>query len=143
MKAKPVIDILIIVDAMEPFEAEKQKMVQAGYEWGENYIGPNTLIFYKLGPDGEKLENIHVCEKTAPKVKQFLVKREFFRTFSDKAQEYSDLKAGNAQKHPDDYVAYRTAKEPYLAAIEKEAYDWADRSGTWAKFKQELGIKGE
>ena len=67
MKAKPIIDVLVLVDNMEPFEVEKKLMIKAGYEWGENYIAPDTLIFYKLGPDGEKLENIHVCQKARQK----------------------------------------------------------------------------
>ncbi len=109
---------------MDDFTKEKEEMVRAGYEWGENYIAPNTLLFFKLGADGEKLENIHVCEKDAPKAKQFLVMRDFLRAFPEKAKEYSDLKESNAQKHPDDYPAYRAAKTPFLEQMEKEAYNW-------------------
>lgn len=129
MKAKPVIDVLIIVEKMEDFSQEKSKMVDSGYEWGENYIAPDTLIFFKLGPDGEKLENIHVCKEDAPKVKQFLIKRDFFRTFPEKAKAYSDLKESIFQKYPKDYPAYRAAKEPFLYEIEKEAYEWVESRG--------------
>jgi GrpB-like predicted nucleotidyltransferase (UPF0157 family) len=126
MKAKPLIDILIVVEKMEDFTKEKETMVESGYDWGADYIAPNTLIFFKLGADGEKLENIHVCEKYAPKTKQFLVMRDFFRTFPKKAQEYSDLKEGNAQRFPDDYPAYRAAKASFLDQMEQEAYRWQD-----------------
>jgi GrpB-like predicted nucleotidyltransferase (UPF0157 family) len=122
MKAKPVIDVLIVVDKMEDFVVEKEKMVALGYEWGQNYIAQNTLIFFKPGPDGEKLDNIHVCEKGAPKVKQFIVKRDYLRAFPEKA---NDLKEANHKQHPDDYVAYRAAKERHLLEMEKEAYTWA------------------
>lgn len=124
MKAKPLIDVLVVVEKMEDFTQEKECMVSAGYEWGADYIGPSTLLFFKFGPDGEKLENIHVCEKDAPKTRQFLVMRDFFRTHQEKAKEYSDLKEANSKIHPEDYPAYRAAKAPFLERMEKEAYEW-------------------
>ncbi len=124
MKAKPIIDVLIVIEKMEDFSEEKQKMVSAGYEWGENYIAPNTLIFYKMSDDGSKTENIHICESGSPKEKQFLIMRNFFRTFPDKAKKYGDLKEKNFVLHPDDYPAYREAKTPFLQKMEQEAYKW-------------------
>lgn len=124
MKAKPLIDILIIVEKMEVFQMQKDIMVNAGYEWGENYIAPNTIIFFKLGPDGEKLENIHVCEKGSAKARQFIVMRDYLRTHPEKVQEYSELKEKNVTLYPDDYPAYREAKAPFLKQLEKEAYEW-------------------
>lgn len=126
MKAKPLIDVLIIVNDVKDLSKETLKMVGIGYEWGENYIAPDTLLFFKTGPDGEKLENIHVCQVDAPKTRQFIVMRDFFRTFSEKAKQYADLKESNFQKHPDDYPAYRAAKAPFLTQMEKEAYEWEE-----------------
>lgn len=125
MKAKPLIDVLVVVNKMQPFESQKEEMEKWGYEWGENYIAPNTLIFFKLGPDGEKLENIHVCEKGSPKERQFIVMRDYLRSNPDKVKEYSDLKEKNALLYPDDYPAYRKAKAPFLEQLEKEAYKWS------------------
>ncbi len=126
MKAKPLIDVLVVVEKMQDLSQEKERMVSAGYEWGADYIGPNTLLFFKLGPNGEKLENIHVCEKDAPKTRQFLVMRDFFRAHPEKAKQYSDLKEVNSKIHPEDYPAYRAAKSPFLAQMEKEAYEWEE-----------------
>lgn len=109
MKAKPLIDVLIVVKDIKGLVQETFEMVGRGYEWGEGYIAPDTLIFFKTGPDGDKLENIHVCEINAPKARQFLVMRDFFRSFPQKAKQYADLKESNFQKHPDDYPAYRAA----------------------------------
>jgi tellurite methyltransferase len=135
MKAKPLIDILIVVEKMESFEKEKQSMIEAGYQWGENYIAPNTLLFFKLGSDGEKLENIHVCEKGAPKEKQFIVMRDFLRTHPDKVKEYSDLKQRNTELYPNDYPAYRTAKAPFLQELEQQAYEWNKGKGKdWSEY---------
>lgn len=124
MKAKPIIDILVVVDKMEEFLEQREKMITLGYEWGENYIGPNTQLFFKTAEDGSKTENIHVCKSGDPKEKQFIVMRDFFREFPEKAKEYSDLKEKNQALYPDNYPAYREAKAPFLQKMEQEAYDW-------------------
>lgn len=124
MKAKPLIDVLVTVQKMEEFLEQRKKLVSMGYGWGENYIAPHTQLFFKMAEDGSKTENIHICESGSLKEKQFLVMRDFFRAFPEKAKEYSDLKAKNQALYPDDYPAYRKAKEPFLQKIEKEAYFW-------------------
>lgn len=124
MQAKPVIDVLVVVEKMENFEKEKQAMTAAGYEWGENYIAPKSLIFFKLGVGDEKIENIHIFEKDSLKTRQFLIMRDFFRAHPDLAKEYSDLKRKNHEAHPDDYPAYRRAKTAFLDNMEKKAYEW-------------------
>lgn len=126
MKAKPIIDVLITVDKMYDFSSEKQKMENAGYEWGENYIAPNSLIFYRLGEGDEKIENIHVVEKGSAKEKQFMTMRDYLRSHPDKVKEYSDLKDKNRKLYPDDYPAYREAKRPFLENLEQEAYRWSE-----------------
>ncbi len=125
MKAKPLIDILVIVKKIEPFQEQKDQMIKAGYEWGENYIAPNTLLFFRLGTEGEKLDNVHICEEDSPKARQFIVMRDYLRTHPERASEYSDLKQKNVELYPDDYPAYRRAKDSFLQQLEKEAYEWA------------------
>ncbi len=126
MKAKPIIDVLVVIEKIEDFTKEKEEMLKAGYDWGDNYIAPNTVIFFRLGKDGERLEHIHVCERDAPKTRQFLVMRDFFRAFPEKAKQYSDLKETNFKKYPNDYLAYRYAKSSFLDQIEREAYYWEE-----------------
>ncbi len=126
MMAKPIIDVLVEVETVKNLSQEIEKMVNKGYEWKENYIAPDTLLFFKVDADGEKTENIHICVHDSPKAKQFVVMRDFFRAFPDKASAYIELKKINAKKYPGDYPAYRAAKQSFLAQMEKEAYGWGD-----------------
>lgn len=124
MKAKPIIDVLVTVNTMEDFTNEKDLMVKSGYDWGENYIAPNSILFFKVGPEGEKIENIHIVEKGSSKEKQFIVMRDYLRIHAEKAKEYSDLKHKNKELYPDDYPAYRAAKDSFLKKLEQDAYEW-------------------
>ncbi len=128
MFAKPLIDILIIVENIDDLSEETSKMETQGYFWGKEYIEPRSLLFFKMTNEEQKLENIHVCEKNSPKSKQFLIMRDFLRTFPEKAKEYSELKRKNFKEFPDDYPAYRKAKTPFLQKVEQEAYDWYNKT---------------
>ena len=90
MKAKPIIDALIIVQRIEPFTTEKRLMEALGYKWGDNYIAPGTIVFYKESPDASKTENVHVCEAGSPKAKQFINMRNYFRANPEKAVAYTE-----------------------------------------------------
>ncbi len=129
MTAKPIIDVLVIVETMEDFAQEKQAMLDRDYICKADYIAPRTLLFFKVGADGEKVENIHVCEEHSSKVRQFLTMRDFFRSLPNKARAYSELKQINREKYPDDYPGYRTAKQSFLEQVRKEAYQWEDEGG--------------
>jgi len=128
MFAKPLIDILIIVKNIDDLSEETLKMESLNYLYGKDYIEPRSILFFKTTDEDQKLENIHVCEKDSQKTKQFLIMRDFFRTFPEKAKEYSDLKRKNFEQFPNDYPAYRLAKTPFLQKMEQEAYDWYNKT---------------
>ncbi len=121
MRAKPLIDVLVIVDAMGDFSEEKEKMGKLGYQYGENYIAPNTLLFFKVLTDGRKTENIHVCDRTNFKVSQFLGIRDFLRKKPEWAEKYSSLKEELYKKFPNDYPAYREGKSSLLRELDEAA----------------------
>jgi len=127
MQAKPIIDSLVLVSQMEHFDKERKEMSALGYENGDNYIAPDTLIFFKTAPDGSKLENIHICVQGSHKATQFVIMRDYFRSHPEKVKEYSDLKQKLKEKFPDDYIAYRIGKHQFLEDIETlaraELYD--------------------
>jgi len=126
MKAKPLIDVLVVVQDIHHLEIEREAMITSGYQWAKDYIAPGTYIFYQTGLGNSKIENIHVTQPDSYKVKQFLAKRDYFRAFPQKAKEYSDLKEMLNKQFPGDYVAYREGKKPFLEGIEEEAYQWYD-----------------
>jgi GrpB-like predicted nucleotidyltransferase (UPF0157 family) len=92
MPSKPIIDVLVIVSKMESFENEKQEMTNKGYQWGEDYIEHNSLLFFKENLNGGKTENIHVLVDKSSKAIQFITTRDYLRLHPVRAQDYGDLK---------------------------------------------------
>ena len=124
MKSKPLIDVLVIVKDMESFTSEKAKMQRLGYEWGENYIEPNSLLFFKTIHGDQKIENIHVLTEGSSKTVQFVSTRDYMRTHPERALEYSNLKEHLKQEFPDDYTAYRAGKQTFLEETERLTKEW-------------------
>ncbi|MCB9806030.1 GrpB family protein [Candidatus Nomurabacteria bacterium] len=124
MKAKPVIDVLVVVDNVESLEEEIKGMELCGYLCGRDYIAPRTIIFFKENEQGQKTINIHVCEEDSYKIKQFLTTRDYLRSHPDRAKLYSDLKEKNAELYKDDYPSYRLAKQEFVDETERLANEW-------------------
>lgn len=123
MAAKPLIDILVVVKKLELFEKEKKLMIKNGYEW-HYYPNPEGLSFSKFNSSGEKLVSIHICEEDSFWVSQFIVIRDYLKDHPQKAGEYSKLKQEIIKLHPNDYLAYRNAKAPFLKKLKQDAYLW-------------------
>ena len=97
MKAKPLIDVLVIVEKMESFQAERERMASHGYKNQDNYIGPDTILFYKE-EDARKTVNIHVCVEHSPKTEQFIPVRDYLRSHPEEVKKYVELKERLAQE---------------------------------------------
>lgn len=126
MKAKPIIDVLVVVKDISLLDTEISVMKSKAYLVEENYVAPHSLLFRGIDEAGNKLENIHVCESGAPMEKQFLAMRDYLRTFPEEAQSYAQLKDELVTKYPNDYQSYRSAKGPFLKDLEQKAYQWSE-----------------
>lgn len=125
MKAKPLIDVLVIVGDIDGLKAEKHMVESLGYALRENVLADRSLVFEKA-ENGAKTENIHVFEVGAPKINQFIDMRDYFRTHPDRVKMYEDLKEGLFAKHPNDYFAYRAGKQDFLKQTEELARAWKE-----------------
>lgn len=123
IKAKPIIDILVLVEKIEPFTAEKETMTGLGYEHKDNYVVPDSILFYRTA-NNEKIDNIHVLAKDSIKAKELLATRDYLRSHPEKAREYEKLKEKLHDQSPDDYIAYREGKAKFLKELNKLALEW-------------------
>jgi len=127
VSSKPVIDVLITVSQIESLDDEKQKMVDIGYQWGENYIEPNSLLFFKEKEDESKTENIHICIEGSPKAIQFVTTRDYLRAHPERAKAYGDLKIKLKEKYFNDYPTYRAGKKSFQDETERLTQAWIQK----------------
>lgn len=125
MSGKPTIDILVIVTSLQEVDYLNASMKKLGYVALGNYVDENGRLF-ALEENGERLVNVHCFENNHPHVRQLIVMRDFLQTHLDESEKYAQLKMDLYEKYPNDYVAYRTVKDPYLKEMQKRAFEWDD-----------------
>ncbi len=128
MNSKPTVDVLVIVKNMASVDSLNELMAKCGYEALGDYVAPNGRLFVKE-QNNERLVNIHCFERNHPHAQEMIVMRDFLQSHPDEAKAYADLKLDLYNKHPNDYVAYRAVKDPYLAAMRVRAMEWRHRTG--------------
>lgn len=125
IKAKPLLDVLMIVKNINDISEEKEKMKEFGYFWEDEYIAPDTSFVYKLDGD-RKIENIHIVPPEHFKIDHLLLQRDYMKAHPEKLKEYEELKTKLNEKFPDDYLSYRAGKKDFLDNIEILAKEWKE-----------------
>ncbi len=128
IKAKPILDFLIIVRAINRIDAYDDKMIALGYEAiGENGI-PGRRFFTKTVAE-TRVHNVHIFEIGHPEIERMLNFRDYLRAHSDQAQAYSQLKETLAQKFPKDIDRYTEGKGDFINQIIQKAIEWRAKLG--------------
>jgi len=116
--AKPIVDILLVVQDLAALDEKQPSMEALGYEalgefgiLGRRYFRRDNLF-------GERTHQVHVFENDSPQIKRHLAFRDYLINHPETAQEYSDLKRELAAKHPEDIELYMDGKDEFIKKID-------------------------
>ena len=117
--AKPVIDMLLVVQDLSVLDT-KQALIEAmGYEALGEYGIPERRFFRRDNELGERTHQIHAFEAGSPQIVRHLAFRDYIIAHPEAAQEYSRLKRDLAAKHPNDIEAYMDGKDAFIQEIDR------------------------
>lgn len=123
LAAKPVIDILPVVQDIKLVDSFNPQFEAIGYEpMGENGI-PGRRFFRKGGAE-HRSHHLHIFgkgNKTA--IHRHLAFRDYLRAHPEIAKEYAFLKQSLAQKFPHDIDGYCDGKDAFIKHHEAIALD--------------------
>ncbi|MBO0438821.1 GrpB family protein [Candidatus Enterococcus ikei] len=122
IKAKPVIDIMMVVLDIEKVDNYNHAMEQLGY----NCLGENGMFkrrFFIKGGD-QRSHHIHVFQIGNPEIDRHLAFRDFLNNHREDAEAYSRLKSKLAEQFPYDIQAYIDGKDAFIKAIDRKAIVW-------------------
>ena len=117
MDAKPIIDIIVVVNKLE---TSKEKLTECGYKYRSEHDSPFRLYFTKRG-GGDV--NIHVYEKDNPEIEINILFRDYLQKFPDACIEYSKLKRdliaqdSSHQKNNSCFTGYNLGKNKFIKKI--------------------------
>lgn len=122
LPAKPIIDILPVVNNILDVDKTNLAMEELGYEVKGEYGITFRRYFQKSKI--ERTHNVHVYEKGDPEIDRYLKFRDWMRSHKEDAQAYADLKIELASKFPGDILQYCNGKDAFVANIDaKDGFD--------------------
>lgn len=119
IKAKPIIDILIVVSDLSAVDALNDSMKAIGYEPMFEYGIPNRRFFLKGKIN--RTHHVHVFEQGHDAIENHLMFRNYLINHPEEAKNYSELKASLAKKYPHDIDQYMEGKNDFIKDIIKKA----------------------
>ncbi len=125
IKAKPIIDILIAVPAIERVDGLNPAMIELGYEPRGEFGIPGRRYFQKGRSPVEHTHHVHVFESGNPEIARHLDFRDYLRAHPTDAQAYSRLKESLAEKFPHDSERYTNGKSDFIHEIDRKAAAWS------------------
>lgn len=127
--AKPVIDILLVVDSHARLDAGSAGMATLGYEGMGEFGIPGRRYFRKNSAEGLRTHQVHAFEAGSPHLFRHLAFRDYMNAHAEAAQAYSTLKQNLAAAFPHDIEAYMDGKDPFIQEHEARALKWAKEDG--------------
>ena len=118
--AKPTIDILIEVKALEQVDNLNEAMAEQGYEArGENGI-PGRRLFGRT-EEGLHRTHVHVFQAGNPEIGRHMAFRDYLRRHPEAAVAYGELKEQLALRFMLDRESYTDGKEEFVREIDRRA----------------------
>jgi len=126
--AKPVIDMLGVVPAVEAVDAQAHRLARLGYEAMGEFGMPGRRYFRKDAPDGTRTHQLNAFAAGSAEIRRHLDFRDYLRVFPAEAAAYAALKQVLAERCGSDMLAYSDGKSEFIRAVDRRAEAWRQRT---------------
>jgi len=129
LAAKPIIDILIVLDHTDDIDSFNRFMEALGYRVrGEclDAIVPGTpgRFYFTRETNGVRSHHVHICAKGHADILDKLAFRDYLRAHETVARGYADLKRRLAIEHRFDNIGYMRGKDAFVKSVLANARRW-------------------
>jgi GrpB-like predicted nucleotidyltransferase (UPF0157 family) len=112
--AKPIIDILLLVEDLSVADAGTPAMRALGYEARGEFGIPGRRYFRKDDSNGTRTHHVHSFVRESDEATRHLAFRDYMNAHPSIAQEYGLLKQRLAKEFPSDMEAYMDGKDKFI-----------------------------
>ena len=129
LDAKPIIDILVVLDRTDDINSFDRAMEDAGYRVRGECLdapipGTPGRFYFSKETNGVHSHHVHVCAKGHSEIFDKLAFRDYLRAHSNKAAAYGELKRRIAARYRFDNMGYMHAKDGFVKSTLLEARRW-------------------
>ncbi|MDI3234235.1 GrpB family protein [Exiguobacterium antarcticum] len=122
LSAKPILDILPVVDSLDGIEAFDAALEAIGYE-AKGEFGMRGRRYYRKGGDN-RTHHVHLYAVGNPEIARHVVFRDYLREHPQEVEAYSEIKEQLANQYPEDIDAYIVGKDTFVKEMEQRALVW-------------------
>jgi GrpB-like predicted nucleotidyltransferase (UPF0157 family) len=126
IKAKPILDFVLVVDDLERFDQEADQLKELGYT-AKGERGISGRRFFSKDTDGARSHHLHAFEQGHSEIERHLLFRDYLRTHPEAARRYQELKEELAQRFPNRSGNYTEAKSDFILSMDEVARYWHQR----------------
>ena len=122
LAAKPILDIMPVVENLEAVDRAAPAFEAMGYEYLEEFGIPGRRYLRKGGD--ERTHQLHIFARTdRASITRHLAVRDYLRAHREAREEYARLKRALARQFPYDIDGYCLGKEEFVQALEQAALE--------------------
>jgi GrpB-like predicted nucleotidyltransferase (UPF0157 family) len=107
LAAKPVIDIQVSVEHLQPLSQQEATLERLGYRFVSLGAFDAVYPFFMKPPVWPSTHHVHLCVRGGEQERKHLVFRDFLRSHPETAAAYADLKRKLAAQHRGDTTQSR------------------------------------
>ncbi len=121
IEAKPILDILIVINPYEYFDSFdllsswfRHELFKIGYNLIAWDLGQKWLFLSRQDKQGLITHHVHIVENKSKRHVDYILFRDFMIKNKDFARKYESFKKDLAKKYPDDRLTYKNIKSEYV-----------------------------
>lgn len=126
IRAKPIIDIMVVVRELEKVEQFNPPMIGLGYT-PRGELGIPGRRYFRKDTQEVRSHHVHVYQLGHKAIQTQLNFRDYLRAHPAKALAYSQLKSELARKFRTDPERYTDSKTEFILEINRLAAIWRDQ----------------
>ena len=129
LAAKPIIDILIVLDDTDDIDTFNPFMEALGYRVRGECLdatipGTPGRFYFSKETNGVRSHHVHICAKGHADILDKLSFRDYLRAHESVALAYADLKRRLAVDHRFDSIGYMRGKDDFVKSVLADARRW-------------------
>jgi len=127
--AKPIIDILVVLNETETIDRFSGAMEDLGYRVRGECLdatipGTPGRFYFSKDTDGVRTHHVHVCALGHAEIADKLAFRDYLRAHPRRVAAYGSLKQRLALAYRHDNVGYMRGKDAFIKTVLDEARQW-------------------